>query len=153
MLASLFVAQLFKEISSNNLKSKMLIVNMLKELVLNCCARDLKTRPDRTEIAFNHFKNYEDTFQRILYQKLDMNKKDSKKHVDKATATIQSEFEKTSCKIEEERENLKSSNSSSFCRSLRKSFHFHPIHLKLQTYQRLDHNFTIKKRTQNMILM
>ena len=33
MLTSFFVAQFFKEISSNNLESKMLIVNMLKELL------------------------------------------------------------------------------------------------------------------------
>ena len=41
MLASFFVAQLFKEISSNNLESKMLIVNMLEELLLNCSTRNL----------------------------------------------------------------------------------------------------------------
>ena len=62
MLASFFVAQLFKEISSNNLESKMLIVNMLEELLLNCSARDLKTRLNMTEIVFNHLENFEDTF-------------------------------------------------------------------------------------------
>ena len=75
MHASFFVAQLFKNISSDNLESKMLIVNMLKELLLNCSSRDLKARPDRTEIVFNHIDNFEDTFQRTLYQELDMNKK------------------------------------------------------------------------------
>ena len=54
LLASFFVAQLCKEISSDNLESEMLILNMLKELLLNCSSRDFKTRPDRTEIAFNH---------------------------------------------------------------------------------------------------
>ena len=75
ILASFYVARLFKEISSNNLESEMVIVNMLDDLILNCSARDLKTRLDRTEIAFNHLKNFEDTFQRILYQELDMNKR------------------------------------------------------------------------------
>ena len=114
MLASFIVVQLLKEIPSNNLESEMLIVNMLEELLLNCSAWDLKTRPDRTKIAFNHLENFEDTFQRILYQELDMNKKDSKKRADKATATIRSEFEKTSSEIEKERENSKLSTSSSF---------------------------------------
>ena len=102
----------------------MLIVNMLKELLLNCCARDLKTRPDRTEIAFNHLENFEDTFHRILYQELDMNKKDSKKGADNATTTIRSEFEKTSSKIEEEIEHSKSSTSSSFFQKHKKNFSF-----------------------------
>ena len=75
MLASFIVVQLLKEIPSNNLESEMLIVNMLEELLLNCSAWDLKTRPDRTKIAFNYLENFEDTFQRILYQELDMNKK------------------------------------------------------------------------------
>ena len=75
LLASFFVAQLFKEISSDNLESEMLNIDMLKELLLNCSSRDFKTRLDRTEIAFNHLENFEDTFQRILYQELDMNKK------------------------------------------------------------------------------
>ena len=122
MLASFFIAQLFKEISSNNSESETLIVNMLEELLLNCSARDLKTRADRTEIAFNHLDNLADTFQRILYQELDMNKTDSKKRTDKATATIRSEFEKTSSEIEEERENSKSSSSSSFFQKLKKKF-------------------------------
>ena len=43
MLATFFVAQLLKDISSDNLESEMLIVNMLNELLLNCSARDLKT--------------------------------------------------------------------------------------------------------------
>ena len=122
MLASFFIAQLFKEISSNNLESETLIVNMLEELLLNCSARDLKTRADRTEIAFNHLENLKDTFQRILYQELYMNKTDSKKRTDKATATIRREFEKTSSEIEEERENSKSSTSSSFFQKLKKKF-------------------------------
>ena len=122
MLASFFIAQLFKEISSNNLESETLIVNMLEELLLNCSARDLKTRADRTEIAFNHLENLKDTFQRILYQELDMNKTDSKKRTDKASATIRREFEKTSSEIEEERENSKSSTSSSFFQKLKKKF-------------------------------
>ena len=122
MIASFFIAQLFKEISSNNLESETLIVNMLEELLLNCSARDLKTRADRTEIAFNHLENLKDTFQRILYQELDMSKTDSKKRADKATATIRSEFEKTSSEIEEERENSKSSTSSSFFQKLKKKF-------------------------------
>ena len=63
MLASSFVAHLFKEISSNNLESEVLIVNMLKELLLNCSAKGLKTRPNRTEIVFNHLENFENTFQ------------------------------------------------------------------------------------------
>ena len=88
MHASFFVAQLFKNISSDNLESKMLIVNMLKELLLNCSSRDLKARPGRTEIVFNHIDNFEDTFQRTLYQELDMNKKDSKKLANKAIKTI-----------------------------------------------------------------
>ena len=58
-----FLAQLVKEILSNNLESEMLIVNTLEGLLLNCPVRDLKTRPDRIEIAFDHFKNFEDTFQ------------------------------------------------------------------------------------------
>ena len=33
MLASFFIAQLFKEISSNNSESETLIVNMLEELL------------------------------------------------------------------------------------------------------------------------
>ena len=153
MLVSVFVAQLFKEILRDNLESEMLTINMFQELLLNCSTRDLKTRPDRRKIAFNHLKNFRDTFQRILYQKLDMNKKDSKKRADRATATIRSIFEKTSGEIEEERENSKSRTSSSFfSRSLRKSFHFHPIHLKLQTCRRLDPNLTIKKRIQDFIL-
>ena len=131
----------------------MLTINMFQEPLLNCSARDLKTRPDRRKIAFNHLENFWDTFQRILYQKLDMNKKDSKKRADRATATIRSIFEKTSCEIEEERGNSKSRTSSSFFpRSLRKSFHFHPIHLKLQTCRRLDPNLAIKKRIQDFIL-
>ena len=124
MHASFFVAQLFKNISSDNLESKMLIVNMLKELLLNCSSRDLKARPGRTEIVFNHIDNFEDTFQRALYQDLDMNKKDSKKLANKATATIQNEFEKTFSEIDEERENSKSSNSSSFFQKLKKKFSF-----------------------------
>ena len=40
----------------------MLIVNMLEELLLNCSARDLKTRLNMTEIVFNHLENFEDTF-------------------------------------------------------------------------------------------
>ena len=124
MLASFFVAQLFKEILSDNLESRMLIVNVLKGLLLNCSSRYLKTRPDRTEIVFNHIDNFEDTFQRALYQDLDMNKKDSKKLANKATATIQNEFEKTFSEIDEERENSKSSNSSSFFQKLKKKFSF-----------------------------
>ena len=109
-----FLAQLVKEILSNNLESEMLIVNTLEGLLLNCPVRDLKTRPDWIEIAFDHFKNFEDTFQWILYQELDMNKKDSTKHADKATTIIQSEFKRTFSKFLEERENSKSSTSSSF---------------------------------------
>ena len=124
MLASFIVVQLLKEIPSNNLESEMLIVNMLEELLLNCSARDLKTRPDRTKIAFNHLENFEDTFQRMLYQELDMDKNDSKKRADKATATIRSEFEKTSSEIEEERENSNLSTSSSFFQKLKKKFSF-----------------------------
>ena len=56
---------------------------MLEELLLNFSTRDLETRRDRTEIAFNHLENFEDTLQRILYQELDMNKKDSIKRADK----------------------------------------------------------------------
>ena len=51
-----------------------------------------------------------------------MSKTDSKKRADKATATIRSEFEKTSSEIEEERENSKSSTSSSFFQKLKKKF-------------------------------
>ena len=50
MLASFFVAQLLKEISSDNLQSEMFIINMLEELLLNCSARDLKTRPDKQKV-------------------------------------------------------------------------------------------------------
>ena len=53
-----------------------------------------------------------------------MTKKDSKKRAHKATATIRSEFDKASSKIEEERENLKSSASSSFFQKLQKKFSF-----------------------------
>ena len=126
MLASSFVAHLFKEISSNNLESEVLIVNMLKELLLNCSAKGLKTRPNRTEIVFNHLENFENTFQRILNQELDMNKKDSKKRAYKTTATIQSEFEKTSSEIKEERENSKSSTSTSFFQKLKRKFSLSP---------------------------
>ena len=63
MLASFFVVQLFKEVLSDNLESEMPIVTMLDELLLKCWTRDLKTKPDRTEIAFNHLENFEDTFQ------------------------------------------------------------------------------------------
>ena len=50
-----------------------------------------------------------------------MDKKDSKERADKATATIQSEFKKSSWKIEEERENLKPSTCSSFFQKLQKN--------------------------------
>ena len=43
---------------------------------------------------------------------------------DKANAIIRSEFEKTSIEIEEERENFKSSTSSSFFQKLKKKFSF-----------------------------
>ena len=88
MLALFFIVQLFKEILGYNLESEMFIINVPEELLLNCYTRDLKTRWDRTEIAFNCLENFEDTFQQILYQELNMNKKDSKKHADKATTTI-----------------------------------------------------------------
>ena len=58
-----FLAQLFKEILSNNLESEMFIVNTLEGLLLNCPVRDLKTRLDMKEIVFDHIKNFEDTFQ------------------------------------------------------------------------------------------
>ena len=107
------------------MESEMLTINMFQEPLLNCSARDLKTRPDRRKIAFNHLENFWDTFQRILYQKLDMNKKDSKKRADRATATIRSIFEKTSCEIEEERGNSKSRTSSSFfSQKFKKKFSF-----------------------------
>ena len=124
MIASFLVAHLFKEISSDNLESEKLIINMLEELLLNCCTRDLKTRLGRTEISFNHLENFEDTFQRILYQRLDMNKEDSTKRAYKATATIRSQLEKISSEIEGERENSKSSTSSSFFQKLKKKFSF-----------------------------
>ena len=41
----------------------MFIVNTLEGLLLNCPVRDLKTRLDMKEIVFDHFKNFEDTFQ------------------------------------------------------------------------------------------
>ena len=88
MLALFLIVQLFKEILGYNLESEMFIINVPEELLLNCYTRDLKTRWDRTEIAFNHLENFEDTFQQLLYQELNMNKKDSKKHADKATTTI-----------------------------------------------------------------
>ena len=50
-----------------------------------------------------------------------MNKKDSKKCADKASATIRSKFEKSSWKIEEEQENLKPSTCSSFFQKLQKN--------------------------------
>ena len=53
-----------------------------------------------------------------------MNKKDSKKRPDKATATIRSVFEKTTSKIEEEIENSKSKISSSLFQKLKKKFSF-----------------------------
>ena len=53
-----------------------------------------------------------------------MNKKDSTKHADKVITIIQSEFERTSSKFVEERENLKSSTSSSFFQKLKKKFSF-----------------------------
>ena len=126
---------------------------MLEELLLNFSTRDLETRRDRTEIAFNHLENFEDTFQRILYQELDMNKKDSKKQADKALPTIRSEFKKTSSKIEEERKIQNRAPAAVFSKSLRKSFNFHLIHLKPQICQRLDQYFTTKKKKiQDLIL-
>ena len=88
MLALFLIVQLFKEILGYNLESEMFIINVPEELLLNCYTGDLKTRWDRTEIAFNRLENFEDTFQQLLYQELNMNKKDSKKHADKATTTI-----------------------------------------------------------------
>ena len=81
-----------------------------------------------------------------------MNKKDSKKRVDKATATIRSEFEKTSSKIKEERENSKSSTSSSFFQKLKKKFSFSsnsPKTADLSTFRSQSHH---KKRIQDLIL-
>ena len=69
---------------------------------------------------------------------------------DKANAIIRSEFEKTSIEIEEERENFKSSTSSSFFQKLKKKFSFSSDSSK--TCRHLDHNFTIKKRIQDLIL-
>ena len=66
MLATFFVAQLLKDISSDNLESEMLIVNMLNELLLNCSARDLKTKLDRTEITFNHLENLRTHFSKYF---------------------------------------------------------------------------------------
>ena len=59
-----------------------------------------------------------------LYKELDMNKKDSKKRPGKTTTTIQSQFEKTSSKNEEETENLKPKTSSSLYQMLKKKFSF-----------------------------
>ena len=53
-----------------------------------------------------------------------MNKKDSTKRADEPTAKIRSKFGKTSSEIEEERENSKSSTSSSFFQKLKKKFSF-----------------------------
>ena len=53
-----------------------------------------------------------------------MNKKDSKKRADKATATIRIQFEKSSSEIEEETENSKLGTSSSFFQNLKRKFLF-----------------------------
>ena len=72
-----------------------------------------------------------------------MNKKDSKKRAYKTTATIQSEFEKTSSEIEEERENSKSNTSSSFFQKLKRNFSLSPDLSKtadLSTFRSQFHN-------------
>ena len=74
-----------------------------------------------------------------------MNRKDSKKRVDKAITTIRSKFEKTSSKIEKKNKIQNRAPAGAFSRSLRKGFHFHPIHLKLQMDRRLDHKRKVLK--------
>ena len=85
----------------------------------------MRGQTEQEKIAFiNHLENFEDTFQQILYQELDMNKQDSKKRAHKATATIRRQFEKSSSAIEEERQNSKLGTSGSFFQKLKRKFLF-----------------------------
>ena len=73
MLSTLFLAELFQQISKETFSSESLIVNMLEELLWNCSARELMSNPKDGNIQFHQVEHFTNTFIDILSEKLSSN--------------------------------------------------------------------------------
>ena len=62
MLCTLFTAQLIQEMTVKSPSSKVVITNMLEEVLLNCSARELKTNRKDKRITFTHVEVFTTAF-------------------------------------------------------------------------------------------
>ena len=95
MLSAFFMGHLFNKINDGGLEREEITVPMLKELLVNCSARILKSNLEDFEAQFQALEFFEETFSNMLMQKQRSYKARSNNESLKADAVIRSQFEKT----------------------------------------------------------
>ena len=78
----------FQEIDEESPQSKILIVNMLEELLSNCSARGLKSDPKEKHAEFIYLKLFSKAFFKILYEERQSNQEESKELTEKPGGTF-----------------------------------------------------------------
>ena len=88
------MGHLFNEINNGGLEREEVMVRMLKELLVNCLPRGLKSNPKDFEVQFQALAFFEETFSNMLMEKERSYKARSNNESLEVDAVIRSQFEK-----------------------------------------------------------
>ena len=94
MLSAFFMGHLFNKINNGGLQREEVTVHLLKELLINCSARTLKSNPEDFEVQFQAQEFFEETFSNMLMEKQKSYKARSNNESLEADAVIRSQLEK-----------------------------------------------------------
>ena len=89
------MGHLFNEINNGGLERENIMVCMLKELLVNCLPRAVKSNPKAFEVQFQALEFFEETFSNMLMKKQKSYKARSNNESLETDAEIRSQFEKT----------------------------------------------------------
>ena len=90
-----FMGHLFNEINNGGLERENIMVCMLKELLVNCLPRAVKSNPKAFEVQFQALEFFEETFSNMPMEKERSYKARSNNESLEVDAVIRSQFEKT----------------------------------------------------------
>ena len=89
------MGHLFNEINNGGLERENIMVCMLKELLVNCLPRAVKSNPKAFEVQFQAQEFFEETFSNMLMEKERSYKARSNNESLEVDAVIRSQFEET----------------------------------------------------------
>ena len=89
MLSAFFMGHIFNEINIGGLECVEVTVCILKELLVNCSARALKSNTEDYEVQFQALELFEETFSNMLMEKQRSYKARSNNESSKADAVIE----------------------------------------------------------------